>query len=145
MSFLLLTTRLLLMMALGAAPDLAQGSLVADDDPIEIDLLWITKIDYVEGEALPDEILELDGKKVFLWGWMSTDTLEGTTEFMLITDQCGCDGPPKVQHFVDVDMGDRVIGYRPEKIKVTGTFSVGELIEDEFVMSLYRLEAENIE
>ena len=144
MSFLLFSMRLFLAMALQGAPDLAPAVAV-DDDPIEVDLLYLTTIEYEEGTPLPAEIRELDGKKVFIWGWMSTDTLEGTTEFLLITDQCGCDGPPKLQHFVDVNMGDRVIGYRPEKIKVTGTFSVGELVEDDFVVSIYRLEAEDIE
>jgi len=125
----------------------ASGPALADDDePIEGDLIRLTTIEYKEGDPLPDDIQELDGKRVYIWGWMAQDTLEGTTEFKLITDQCGCDGPPKVFHFVDVDMGDTVIGYRPEKVKVVGTISVGEETdEDGFVTSIYRLEAKSIE
>ena len=72
-------------------------------------------------------------------------TPEGEQKFQLITDACNCSGKVKVQHFVEIDLGDEVTQYTPELIKVTGKFSVSLKRVDGFVVSLYRLKAESLE
>ena len=102
----------LLSILIPAAP--GSALLVGDDDePREVDLMMLTSIDYEQGRPLPDEILELDGERVLVRGYMGPYTQEGAHDFRLITDSCGCDGPPKVHHFVHVDLGTEVTGSTP--------------------------------
>jgi hypothetical protein len=113
-------------------------------DPDEIELLELTTIDYEEGKPLPKEIQALDGKRVLIRGVMEGSTPEETEVFLLVTDECGCDGTPKVHHFIEVTLDEGNIGYLPHRIAVTGTLSVGEVVEDDLVISLYRLAAESV-
>ena len=113
-------------------------------DAEEIDLTRLTSIDYEEGRPLPDSVTELDGKQVVVRGFMHNETSEGTHKFLLVGDGCGCDGTPLVHHFVEVDLGDDVTGYRPELLTVTGRLSVGELRDDGYVVSVYRLVAHEV-
>ena len=76
-------------------------------------------IEYEIGDDLPDKIVELDEKRIVLEGFMKLGTPEGEQKFQLITDACNCSGKVKVQHFVEIDLGDEVTQYTPELIKVT--------------------------
>ena len=121
------------------------GRLALDDELFEVDLLELTQIEFVEGEPLPENIQKLDGKRIFMWGWMGPYTMEQTSEFRLVSEECSCDGPPLVQHFVLIDLGEKVTGYTPEQVKVTGTLQVGEEWKDGFLVSIYRFQAESLE
>ncbi|HIG86913.1 MAG TPA: hypothetical protein EYQ25_07720 [Planctomycetes bacterium] len=117
--------------------------LVQDDDPIEVNIDWLTSVDYRPGMKLPDEILALDGKQVQLVGYMAIGTLEGDESFEFVPESCEC-GRSKVQHFIDVTLTDDVATFTPGRITLVGKFSVGEVKEDGFVTSLYRLEVERL-
>lgn len=116
---------------------------VSDDDPIEVNIAWLTSLEYRPGMKLPEEILALDGKKIQLVGYMAIGTLEGSESFELVPESCEC-GRSKVQHFIDVTMTEDVSRFTPGRITLVGTFSVGEVKEDGFVTSLYRLEIERL-
>lgn len=121
----------------------APRSAVAED-VIELSILELTSIEWEPGKRLPKKIAGLDGKKVRIKGFMALDTPEGTSSFRLTSDQCGC-ANAKASHFVQVDLGDDSTGYDPDERTVEGVFSVGEVTEDGFVTSLFRLKAERFE
>lgn len=112
--------------------------------PVEVSLAKLTSIDYKRGQELPVDIKELDGQRVSIRGFMALDTLEGETVFPLVTDSCGC-GQSKVHHFVEVSLTEGTTTYTPQELTVIGELSVGEVTEDGFVLSLYRLTAESVE
>ena len=115
-----------------------------EDDPLEVSLQELTSVDYKRGEKLPDEIAKLDGKKVTIEGYMALGTIEGVEKFELVPEPCEC-GRSKVQHFVDVTMEKGTTSYRPGRIQLVGTLEVGEVEEDGFVVSVYRLRIESID
>lgn len=116
---------------------------VSDDDPIEVNINWLTNLEYKPGMKLPDEILALNGKKIKLEGYMAIGTLEGAESFEFVPESCEC-GRSKVQHFIDVTLTDDMATFTPGRITLVGTFSVGEVKEDGFVTSLFRLEVERL-
>ena len=115
-----------------------------EDEPIEVDLVELTSIDWKPGQKVPKKFQELDGKRVVIKGVMALGTVEGVDNFQLVNDGCNC-GTGKVQHFVQVTLAEGVTQYTPDEITVSGTFSVGELVEDGFVVSLFRLKDATIE
>jgi hypothetical protein len=128
--------------ALPPAPTPAAASFA--DDVIEVSIMRLTQIDWTPGKKLPKWIRELDGKKIRLKGYMATDTEEGTDNFRLTFDQCGC-ANVKASHFVRVSIDGDTTGYDPNEVGVEGTFSVGEETEDGFVTSLYRLTTDSVD
>ncbi len=123
------------------APLLAQDEppgCAARDEPIEVELVTLTSIDWKPGNEIPEEIRKLDGKRIRINGVMAMGTVEGIDTFQLVSDGCAC-GTTKVHHFVEVTLADDTTEYSPDEITVTGTFSVGEVEEDGFVVSLYRI------
>jgi hypothetical protein len=145
---------------LDAAPSPAVRAALAldDDDPpddpppdetppekaVEVRIETLTGIDYKRGGDLPQEVLDLDGKRVTLDGYMAIGTFEGVSMFELVPEACEC-GRSKVQHFIEVTMTSGTTTYQPGLLKVTGTLSVGEVEQDGFVVSLYRLEIESLD
>ncbi|MBL6722310.1 MAG: hypothetical protein ISQ08_12950 [Planctomycetes bacterium] len=111
----------------------------ATEEPIEVSIDWLTNLDYRRGMRLPDEILALDGQEVRISGYMAIGTLEGADVFELVPESCEC-GRSKVQHFIEVTLTEDRVRFMPGRIELTGKFSVGEVEEDGFVVSLYRLE-----
>jgi len=114
------------------------------DDPIEVSIQELTSVEYKRGEELPAEIRKLDGKKVTIDGYMALGTIEGVSKFELVPEPCEC-GRSKVQHFVDVTMEKGTVSYRPGRVQLVGTLEVGEVEEDGFVVSVYRLRIESID
>ena len=108
------------------------------DDAVVVSIERLTSVEYKRGRALPEEILELDGKAVEIEGYMAIGTLEGVESFELVPEPCEC-GRSKVQHFIDVTLTEGLTTFKPGRIVLRGKFSVGEVKEDGFVTSLYRL------
>jgi len=130
--------------ALGPGAASLDAGILAEE-PEVVDLNELIRIDYKEGQPLPESVTRLDGKRISVKGFMSTDTKEQVSEFSLVSDSCGCSGQVKVHHFVEVDLGDKKTGYRPEMITLVGTISVGEERDaDGYVVSVFRLTAESI-
>ena len=115
---------------------------VDDDEAIEVDIEDLTGIDYKRGRKLPKSIEKLDGKRIKITGYMAVGTLEGTSTFELVPESCEC-GRSKVQHFIEVEVENGGVTYQPGRVDLEGVLSVGEVEEDGFVVSLYRLKIEN--
>lgn len=124
-----------------AAPD---GGATDDDEPIEVSISELTSIDYKPGGDIPGDVEDLDGETIQIEGYMALGTLEGVETFELVPEPCEC-GRSKVQHFIDVTLTDGTTTYKPGRITLTGVFEVGEVEEDGFVVSLFRLEIESLD
>jgi hypothetical protein len=110
---------------------------------VEVSILRLKNARYRRGRPLPEWVQELDGKKISLWGYMAIGTLEGLTEFELVPESCEC-GKSKVNHFVQVTLDDDVTRFIPGRITLEGTFSCGEVEEDGFITSVYRLSTDEL-
>ena len=108
----------------------------------EVRIEVLTGIDYKRGQDLPDEVTELNGLKVKIEGYMAIGTLEGSTVFEFVPEECEC-GRSKIQHFIEVTLLEGGVTYEPGRIWLEGTLDIGEKEEDGFVVSLYRLEVES--
>jgi hypothetical protein len=112
--------------------------LLAEDDIQEVNITKLTSVNYRKGKPLPEDIQNLDDKRVRIEGYMALGTLEGVDSFEFVPESCEC-GRSKVQHFIDVTIEEGLTTFRPGRITLEGVFSVGEKEEDGFVVSLYRL------
>ncbi|MGD2017485.1 MAG: hypothetical protein PVJ89_05180 [Planctomycetota bacterium] len=114
-----------------------------DNEIVEVSILRLKNARYRPGRPLPEWVQELDGKKISLWGYMAIGTLEGLTEFELVPESCEC-GKSKVNHFVQVTLNDDVTRFIPGRITLVGTFDCGEVEEDGFITSVYRLSTDEL-
>ena len=124
------------------ASNLPHGALPLEEEAVEVSIEELTGIDYKRGRKLPDNIQDLDGKRIKITGYMAIGTLEGTDTFELVPEACEC-GRSKVQHFIEVQVENGGVTYQPGRVELEGVLSVGEVEEDGFVVSLYRLKIED--
>ena len=135
---------LLLILSLGTASYQTPPPAPTFEDPvIELSLLDLMSIDYRPGKKLPSWVRALDGRAVRIEGYMALGTPEGDDKFELVWDSCGC-GQSNVNHFIEVSLTEDTTSFDPDIIWVEGTLSVGEVREDGFVVSLFRLETKSI-
>lgn len=113
------------------------------NDVVEVSILRLKNARYRRGRPLPQWVQDLDGKKISLWGYMAIGTLEGLSEFELVPESCEC-GKSKVNHFVQVSLDDGVTRFIPGRITLVGTFNCGEVEEDGFITSVYRLTTDEL-
>ena len=132
------------MLLLGATTLGSSAAPATEEPAIELSLLDLMSIEYSPGKRLPRWVRALDGKRVRLEGYMALGTPEGDEKFELLWDSCGC-GQSNVHHFVEVSLTEETTSFTPDLIWVEGTFSVGEIREGGFVVSLFRLETTAIE
>ena len=111
----------------------------AVDEAIEVDIRKLTEVDWKEGQELPKEIRELDGKEVVISGYMQEQFQDDRKTFLIVSDSCQCSGTPLPNHFVEITLENET-DYRTGQLTFKGKLSVGEKEEDGFVTSLYRLE-----
>lgn len=130
--------------SLWPAPALVADDPVPGDEAVEVSIEMLTSIEYRRGGELPEDILELDGETIEIEGYMAIGTLEGIERFELVPEPCEC-GRSKVQHFIDVTLTEGRTTFKPGRFTVRGKFSVGEVEEDGFVVSLYRLEITSLD
>ena len=101
-------------------------------------------------DQIPAPIKEFDGKKVAIQGFMIPLKLErgATKTFLFVKCQLGCcfGRMPRMNEWISVRMtGDRSAKFIPDQpVTVYGVLSVGEQIEKGEVLSVYRLEAEDV-
>ena len=104
---------------------------------------------YVQGKTpIPDFIKKLDGVYVEMTGFMiSPNSSDNISDFVLAPTLWGCcyGQPPAVNHVVLVKMSrGRETEYYEKAIRVRGRFHVGEERIDDCVVSLYRLDADDV-
>jgi len=106
---------------------------------------------YKKSTALPPEVRSLDGQLVSLSGYMVPLELQGdqVLSFVLVRDQLMCcfGKTPAMNEFVMVSMSDRrstpLVSDRP--VTIWGRFQASEERDNGVVISLFRLEAEQVE
>lgn len=93
--------------------------------------------------SIPADVFQLSGTKVRLHGYMiPLDQSEQITRFSLVPDRFNCcfGQPPALQHIVLVECAPgTAVDYAPEEIIVEGKLSVGEVKENGYVLSLFRV------
>lgn len=99
--------------------------------------------------TIPPKILELDGKKVAVKGFLlPLKQAEGfTTEFLLLKDQSMCcfGMSPKVNEWIQVQMpGKGVPARKDELVVLCGTLHVGEFKHSQQLAGVYRLEGDKL-
>ncbi|MEM7519256.1 MAG: hypothetical protein AAF368_20320, partial [Planctomycetota bacterium] len=131
---------------LSAAEESGQVSWNASEEQrIKISIEELKNLEWRAGMKLPEAILALDGREVEIEGYMNLGTPEGVETFQLVADSCGCDGRGNPHHFIEVTLENDVTAFNPDLITVHGTFEVGEVVEDGFVVSLFRLKKATIQ
>lgn len=100
-----------------------------------------------EKRSIPDAIKQLNDKKVVITGYMMPIDFEdgGTNEFVLtrVIPSCFYCQPPQLNDWVEVKIKDgKRVPYIPDgPVTAYGTLKVGEVVEDGFVVALYRMTA----
>lgn len=110
-------------------------------------LSWnaLTDIDYREGDPLPDRVLELDGERVVMAGFLVE---VGYGELLLVQSVWGCcfGRPPAIHEAVVVTVeGEPNDAWFDELVRVAGTLEVGEDREAGHLLSVYRLRATQVD
>lgn len=103
-------------------------------------------------EVVPPSALALDGKRVFIKGYVYPGaTNRGIKRFLLVRDNGTCcfgGQKPKLNDMIDVTLaGDLAIDYSTGIRKLAGTFKVapGQGLDPSVGMVLYQLEADYVE
>ena len=109
----------------------------------------LKKWTYIEGKTkIPDFIQKLDGQVVEMTGYMSApDTADDIHDFVLVPSLWGCcyGQPPVPNHVVLVKVRKGLkTAYYEKPLIVRGRFRVGEERIEGDLISLYRLEADEI-
>jgi len=101
-------------------------------------------------DQIPESIKKLANRKIAIQGFMIPVKLEGeeVVEFLLVRNQFACcyGVMPKMNEWIHGKMapGKTAAFLMDIPITVFGTLGVGEVIEDGVVMSLYRIEADEV-
>jgi len=104
---------------------------------------------YIVGKTpIPDQIMAFDGKPVQMAGFMMPLTqARDITEFLFVPYLWGCcyGAPPAPNHMVLVDMADgKSVQSMNVPVCVRGTFHAGEVRRDGALISLYRIDADEV-
>jgi hypothetical protein len=105
----------------------------------------------VLGDQIPPKIRELDGKGVLIVGFMvpiDVDRRGNVTSFALTQNQSFCcyGIPPGLTELIVVDMAEgKSAPYSYDvPVAVYGTMTVGEEIDDGYILSLYRVVSDEV-
>lgn len=101
-----------------------------------------------EGQV-PARVLALHGAQVRIQGYLHGTEEEAEAEasdFVLLPDHDACGAPPEMNGWVHVRLKDgrRFTPRHGAKVEVVGRLEVGELLEGDLVLSIYRLEADEL-
>ena len=140
--------------AVPAGAELTRNSSPSDgrrkgERPVMLSFELLKKWTYVEGQTpIPDFIRAFDGKNVYMTGYMMPlITVKNIRSFILAPSLFGCcyGQPPAVNHIVLVSMADgKTAKYFEDPIRVSGQFHCGEEKLDGELLSLYRIDADEV-
>ncbi len=110
-----------------------------EEASVLVTIEFLTSIEWRRGDDVPQEVMDFDGKRIKIAGYMAVGTPLGSETFELVPQSCEC-GRSKLHHFVHVSIGEGGATFDPGRRQFEGTLSIGEEEdEDGFVTSLYRL------
>ena len=108
--------------------------------PTRVSLVELTSVSWKPGRPLPTRIQRLDGARVWTVGYMHATDEVGMNSFPLVaTLKCQCGGTPTPDKFLQVILEEGTTDFQPDPVAVVGVLEVGEVEEDGFVTSIYRL------
>ncbi|MEZ5940973.1 MAG: DUF3299 domain-containing protein [Planctomycetaceae bacterium] len=94
----------------------------------------------------PDDVASLDGKKVFLKGYIyPTKQVSGLTKFLLLKDngQCCFGGKPALQDRITVDLVGFDVDHTYNKVSVSGTFRINPNFTGDEADAVYHIDADS--
>ena len=126
-----------------------EGVTMEEPDGEWADAAWplLKGFPYEEGMNLPEPVNALDGKNAKAWGYLIA--LE-ENQYLLVQSLWSCcfGKPPEIHEAVVVRvperMSDRVRALENHGVQVYGHFEASEAYEDDFVTSLYRMDAQHV-
>lgn len=126
-----------------------EGARMEEPEGEWVDAAWplLKGFPYEEGMNLPEPVQQLDGANAKIWGYLIA--LE-ENQYLLVQSLWSCcfGKPPEIHEAVVVRvperLGERVRRMENMGVQVYGRFEAGEAYEDDFVTSLYRLDAEHV-
>ena len=100
------------------------------------------------GQLIPPDVRKLDGAVIRLSGFMiPLDESDRLTHFALVPSLFSCcyGQPPSLEHIVTVECANRKsVDYTPQRVAVEGELKVGEVKENGYVVSLFRLTCRSV-
>ncbi|MBO6935516.1 MAG: hypothetical protein JJ863_11095 [Deltaproteobacteria bacterium] len=126
-----------------------EGATMEEPEGEWADAAWplLKGFPYEEGMNLPGPINALDGKNAKAWGYLIA--LE-ENQYLLVQSLWSCcfGAPPEINEAIVVRvperMAERVRNLENHGVQVYGHFEASEAYEDDFVTSLYRLDAQHV-
>jgi hypothetical protein len=117
--------------------------------PVELSFEVLKKWTYVEGKTpIPAFIRAFDGKSVYMTGYMMPlNSVKNIRSFVFVPSLFGCcyGQPPAVNHVVLVNMTEgKTAKYFEDVVRVRGRFHCGEEKMDGELLSLYRIDADEV-
>jgi hypothetical protein len=98
-------------------------------------------------QSIHEEVLALDGKKIFLKGFMyPTRKTSGITEFIMAKDngECCFGGQPQITDMVYVKLDKPLkVDFTDQRVSVAGVFKAGKVNRAEGLLPIYELEAQH--
>ncbi len=103
----------------------------------------LSSFEYEEGMELPPQAKALDEQQVMAWGYLLY--LEGD-QFLLVQSLWSCcfGRPPDLHEAIVIRADPANRRYEGRGVRVYGRFEAGEMREDGYVTSLYRLDAAHL-
>lgn len=117
---------------------------------LEMSIKQLANFDYdsEHGGNIPADVQALSGAKVRLNGFMiPLDQAENITNFALVPSLLSCcfGQPPTLQHTIMVRVpAGHAVDYFPDEIVCEGTLTVQERKDDEFIVSVFELDATSV-
>jgi len=137
--------------AVAAGASLVEGATVTEktQKAVTLDFDVLKKWTYVEGKTpIPGFISVFEGKEVVMTGYMMPlSDIKDIKSFVLVPSLWGCcyGQPPAANHIVLVKMaGGATAKFFDDQVKVRGIFHCGEERQDGFLVSLYRIDADEV-
>lgn len=118
---------------------------VSEPEPVGFDVL--AGFDYAEGMQLPKEVQAFDEKEIKVRGFMRREFPgDGPVNaFMLINDNCGCTGTPKMNEIIFCMLPEgETEDIHEGVVTVRGTLYVGEEKEEGVVIMIYQMDADEV-
>ena len=133
----------------GAALVEGSGSESGGIKTLDLSFDLLKKWTYIEGKSqIPQFIRAFDGQSVQMAGYMMPlQDVKSIKSFVLVPSLFGCcyGQPPAVNHVVVVKMGEgKTAKYYGDTILVRGQFHCGEEKDEGYLVSLYRIDAQEI-
>lgn len=123
-------------------------TLVATVQVVPVDFSTLSSFEWSEGMQLPDKIQALQGKTIGITGFVRSfdGGDENITAFWLVDQNCDCEAIPRMNELIVCVMPEGAsISNDGSPVRVVGKLDVGEVKDEDYVTSIYRLQVERVD